>query len=157
MSTCRPVGSIVSAKGRTTSTKSCSFILVFVSLLFSLCAAFEVIDWGEIDYDALTFSYVEPSRTNAFPPELDFDTTVFSTNSDEIILAALQLVKKLKRLHYYTDAATFTFVPAPPLTHSLIPFHRLKCEICQEALVGEKEARAHAQRTSHQSFGEYDG
>ena len=150
-------------KGRNTNTRSCSSILVFVRSFPPLFPSKTTIDGGErVDYDALTFSYVEPTRSNAFPPELDFDTTVFTTKSDEIILAALSLVKKLKQLHYYTDAATFTFVPPHSSCDSirllkLVDSYRLKCEICQEAIVGEKEARAHAQGTSHQSFGEYDG
>lgn len=39
----------------------------------------------------------------------------------------------------------------------LSSFFRLKCEVCGEGLVGEKEARDHASDTSHTRFGEYDG
>lgn len=64
------------------------------------------------DYDALTFSFIPPTppTSSIFPPEnLEFDTTVFpSFGSDELLIAALKLVTKLRAEHKYTDAATFT-------------------------------------------------
>ena len=58
-----------------------------------------------------------------------------------MLCAAQELVAQLRKEHQYTDAATFT----------------LKCEVCGKAIVGEKEARAHAEETKHSRFGEYDG
>lgn len=51
----------------------------------------------------------------------------------------LDLGKLLKDNHYYTDTSQFT----------------LKCNDCGTALVGEKEALAHAKKTHHTNFGEY--
>lgn len=34
---------------------------------------------------------------------------------------------------------------------------RLKCDVCGKAIIGEKEAKSHAEETGHARFGEYDG
>ncbi|SGZ22167.1 BQ5605_C022g09440 [Microbotryum silenes-dioicae] len=102
---------------------------------------------GGPDYDAVTFSYAEPSSADVYPfPNLDFDTRLFSRTSEYdqaslMLIAAQELVTALRKTHQFTDAATFT----------------LKCEQCGKAIVGEKEARAHASETGHVKFGEYDG
>ncbi|GAA5826085.1 hypothetical protein JCM5353_004208 [Sporobolomyces roseus] len=102
---------------------------------------FTLIVYSGIHYDALTYSFAPPTSTT-FPPDLGFDTTIFPLPAEPPTLsAATRLVEQLRKSHSYTDTATFT----------------LKCEICKEAIVGEKEARQHAQSTGHQSFGEYDG
>jgi ubiquitin thioesterase OTU1 len=44
------------------------------------------------------------------------------------LAATLELARKLKDLHYYTDTATFA----------------LRCEVCAKGLVGEKEAKERA-------------
>ncbi|KAI5474386.1 ubiquitin thioesterase OTU1 [Pseudohyphozyma bogoriensis] len=101
-----------------------------------------ILVYSGIHYDSVTFSWSPPSPDTAFPPaNIEFDTTVFPSDDDAFLVAALELVAKLRAKHAYTDAATFT----------------LKCEDCSTALVGEKEARAHARETGHTSFGEYDG
>lgn len=78
--------------------------------------------------------------SDSFPPDLDFDTTIFSSEDESFLQAALQLVSQLRQLHYYTDTATFS----------------LRCETCSTALVGEKDARAHAEATGHTQFGEFE-
>ncbi|GAA5843923.1 hypothetical protein JCM3766R1_006105 [Sporobolomyces carnicolor] len=100
-----------------------------------------LIVYSGIHYDALTFSFAPPTAT-LFPPDLSFDTTIFANPVDpSIFAAATRLVETLRKSHSYTDTATFS----------------LRCEVCREAIKGEKEARQHASRTGHQSFGEYDG
>ncbi|GAA5868738.1 hypothetical protein JCM1840_004376 [Sporobolomyces johnsonii] len=103
---------------------------------------FVLLVYSGIHYDALTLSFAPPEPSSTFPPpNLDFDTTVFAKSDEHLILtAALELVTELRASHAYTDTATFT----------------LKCEICKEAIIGEKEARSHAEKTGHTSFGEYD-
>ncbi|SCZ96598.1 BZ3500_MvSof-1268-A1-R1_Chr4-4g07464 [Microbotryum saponariae] len=107
----------------------------------------EIVFRGGPDYDAVTFSYAEPSSADVYPfPNLDFDTRLFSRTSgydqaSVMLIAAQELVTTLRKTHQFTDAATFT----------------LKCEQCGKAIVGEKEARAHASETGHVKFGEYDG
>lgn len=68
--------------------------------------------YSGIHYDALTFSYLEPSRSAVFPPEhIEFDATSFESDQVEIMsIAAAELVNKLKSMHYYTSTATFTCV-----------------------------------------------
>ncbi|GAA5905068.1 ubiquitin-specific protease OTU1 [Sporobolomyces salmoneus] len=96
--------------------------------------------YSGIHYDALTFSFAPPSSA-PFPPDLSFDTTIFPLPVEPTTLsAATQLVGVLRKNHSYTDTATFS----------------LRCEVCREAIVGEKEARQHASQTGHQRFGEYD-
>ncbi|GAA5957687.1 hypothetical protein JCM3765_001481 [Sporobolomyces pararoseus] len=97
--------------------------------------------YSGIHYDALTFSFAPPSATS-FPPDLSSDTTIFPLPVESSTLSGAQrLVETLRKAHNYTDTATFA----------------LRCEICREAIVGEKEARQHASQTGHQRFGEYDG
>ncbi|GAA5822990.1 hypothetical protein JCM11251_004449 [Rhodosporidiobolus azoricus] len=99
--------------------------------------------YSGIHYDALTFSFMPPEPSTSFPPpNLDFDTTVFSISTqDHLLRSAEKLVSRLREQHAYTDTATFT----------------LSCGICKEALKGEKEAREHAKKTGHTAFTEYDG
>ncbi|KAK4053047.1 ubiquitin-specific protease otu1 [Microbotryomycetes sp. JL201] len=97
--------------------------------------------YSGIHYDALTFSFVGPDIA---AESLEFDVLKFESGSEQaraVTQAALELVSRLRKEHAYTDAATFT----------------LKCEQCGAAIVGEKDARAHAMQTGHTSFGEYDG
>ncbi|WAR54871.1 hypothetical protein PtB15_4B489 [Puccinia triticina] len=99
--------------------------------------------YSGIHYNAITLSPIPreelSNQLTCFPPELDFDTTIFPTDEDSFLHAALQLVSQLRQMHYYTDTALFT----------------LRCEICKTALVGEKDARSHAESTGHTKFGEY--
>lgn len=97
------------------------FILEFVSTLshYDFCKTFsssikKSLFGSFLDYDAITFSYASPSSnpqqfiTTPTIKGLEFDTTIFSTSSDQILNAALKLVTKLREKHSYTDAANFT-------------------------------------------------
>ncbi|PLW49342.1 hypothetical protein PCASD_02700 [Puccinia coronata f. sp. avenae] len=99
--------------------------------------------YSGIHYDAITLSPIPPeelsNQSTSFPPELDFDTTIFASDEDSFLHAALQLVSQLRQMHYYTDTASFS----------------LRCETCKTALVGEKDARSHAESTGHTQFAEY--
>eukprot|EP00842_Homolaphlyctis_polyrhiza_P004186 jgi/Hompol1/4769/HPOL_003869-RA len=71
---------------------------------------------------------------------LEFDQTAFDqTDAAEIEQAALKLAEIWRKNRKYTDMANFT----------------LKCGICLQGLVGQKEAQAHAKQTGHTSFTEY--
>lgn len=93
-----------------------------------------VVIYSGIHYDALALT------PDVSAPK-DFDTTVFSVTEETgfILQAATQLAARLKARHYYTDTANFS----------------LKCLECGTGLIGEKEARAHAEQTAHVRFGEY--
>jgi ubiquitin thioesterase OTU1 len=86
-----------------------------------------------LHYDALALA---PS---ADAPE-DFDTTVLPLVDAELDAAMAVLVKAHHDAHSFTDTAKFS----------------LRCLACREGLTGQAEAVAHAQRTGHASFGEYD-
>ncbi|GAA6061841.1 hypothetical protein JCM10212_000758 [Sporobolomyces blumeae] len=100
-----------------------------------------IVVYSGIHYDALSFSFAPPSRSR-FPPDLSFDTTIFPLPlNPDLVSATQRLVDSLRSKHAFTDTANFT----------------LKCQVCSEAIVGEKEARDHARATGHTAFGEYDG
>lgn len=67
------------------------------------------------------------------------DVTVFTTDDDAILMEALEIAEMAKAEHRYTDLARFT----------------LQCDQCGLALVGQREAQAHAIRSGHQRFSEY--
>ncbi|GAA5941091.1 ubiquitin-specific protease OTU1 [Sporobolomyces koalae] len=103
---------------------------------------FAMVIYSGIHYDAVTYSYTPPSATISFPPNLEFDTTLFPLPaSSDLISGAQTLVDHLRANHSYTDTATFT----------------LQCQVCRTAIVGETDARKHAEQTGHQSFQEYNG
>lgn len=96
--------------------------------------------YSGIHYDAVTFTPLEPNASDCYPYNLDYDQTQFSRTNEAFALAGtLDLARKLKAKHYYTDTAGFA----------------LRCEVCKTALKGEKEAQAHAKQTGHASFGEF--
>ncbi|KAI5622979.1 ubiquitin thioesterase OTU1, partial [Silurus asotus] len=64
--------------------------------------------------------------------------TIFSTNDDVILAQALELADEARRKRQFTDVNRFS----------------LCCATCQTGLVGQKEAREHAQETGHTNFGE---
>ncbi|KAG0147344.1 hypothetical protein CROQUDRAFT_670614 [Cronartium quercuum f. sp. fusiforme G11] len=98
-----------------------------------------ILIYSGIHYDAVTLSPIPPQPSSSFPPEIGFDTTIFSCEDDHLLSSASQLVRQLRDQHYYTDTASFT----------------LRCTICSKALVGETDARKHAEQTGHTQFGEY--
>jgi ubiquitin thioesterase OTU1 len=52
---------------------------------------------------------------------------------------ARKVVAEAHQARQFTDTANFS----------------LRCLVCQQGLVGEKEALEHAKSTGHQNFGEY--
>lgn len=88
--------------------------------------------YSGIHYDALALS-AEGDATERG------DRTIFRSDDDAIMLQAMHVAELAKMEHRYTDLAQFT----------------LKCDVCGQALRGEREAEAHAMATSHTSFQEY--
>lgn len=88
-------------------------------------------------YDGLHYDAIVQSPSADSPEE--FDTSIFPNGRTEVDAALEALVKGHHKAHAYTDTATFT----------------LRCLVCREGLKGQAEAVAHAQRTGHQSYGEY--
>lgn len=97
---------------------------------------FVIVVYSGIHYDAVCLSTTEYDTGK---PE--DDQTIFEGDMKgfEVLEALNELGKKLKNRHYYTDTNKFT----------------LKCNICGQSLVGEKEATKHAVKTGHTDFGEY--
>mmetsp|Transcript_36625 Transcript_36625/g.74662 ORF Transcript_36625/g.74662 Transcript_36625/m.74662 type:complete len:328 (-) Transcript_36625:1839-2822(-) len=85
-----------------------------------------------IHYDALAFCF-DPSL-----PE-DMDVTQFSPRDDNVMNRARALCAEQHRAKAFTDTSNFT----------------LRCLVCQEGLVGQKEAAEHAKKTGHSNFSEY--
>ncbi|GHJ87637.1 hypothetical protein NliqN6_4039 [Naganishia liquefaciens] len=91
-----------------------------------------ILIYSGIHYDAATSSPTPDAPT-------DFHTSIFPTTDTHILVAARELVKRLKEKHYYTDTQNFD----------------LRCQVCQIGLKGEQGAREHAIKTGHVEFGEY--
>jgi len=64
--------------------------------------------------------------------------TTFPASDEAPLAAAVAIAAELKRTRQFVDFAGFA----------------LMCGVCNEGLVGEKEAREHAARTGHTSFSE---
>lgn len=86
--------------------------------------------YSGIHYDALA-KKVSISETE--------DVTVFTADDDTVLMEVLEIAELVKAEHRYTDLAKFT----------------LQCDQCGLALVGQREAQAHAIRSGHQRFSEY--
>lgn len=85
-----------------------------------------VVVYSGIHYDALALSPIGYSVHDS-----DKDKLVFDKEDDQVLVAALELCRKLKQKHYFTDTKNF----------------ELKCKICNKGLKGEKEALEHARTT----------
>lgn len=94
-----------------------------------------IVIYSGIHYDALQLNEASGEGTTIFP---NLKAIGISEQEDEILQAAKELVKELKRRRYYTDTANFS----------------LKCKTCGKGLTGEKEAVEHAKSTGHGDFGE---
>lgn len=90
--------------------------------------------YSGIHYDALTL-IDGGNETTVFP---NLTALGLKEEEDEVLAAAKELCKELKRRRYYTDTASFS----------------LKCKQCGKGLTGEKEAVQHAKQTGHGDFGE---
>eukprot|EP00756_Hemistasia_phaeocysticola_P063404 Hpha_TRINITY_DN6871_c0_g1::TRINITY_DN6871_c0_g1_i1::g.46043::m.46043/K13719/OTU1, YOD1; ubiquitin thioesterase OTU1 len=92
-------------------------------------------------YDGLHYDSLVLTPGEDLPE--DFDITRFSLAEEaalaQVQSAAQEVTNKANKKRQFTDTAKFT----------------LRCVICQEGLIGEKEAVAHAKKTGHQSFAEY--
>jgi len=88
-----------------------------------------------LHYDALALN---PLEGDDAPPE-EFDLTLFNPADLYMEKVCEELVGKMQMQKQFTDIANFT----------------LRCLVCQQGLVGQKEAREHAQATGHQNFSEY--
>ncbi|CBQ71351.1 conserved hypothetical protein [Sporisorium reilianum SRZ2] len=93
-----------------------------------------IVVYSGIHYDALTLK--EGGQETTVLPNL---TAIgVEEAEDEVLGAAKEVCRELKRRRYYTDTASFT----------------LKCKTCGTKLTGEKEAVQHAKQTGHGDFGE---
>ncbi|CDU24320.1 related to OTU1-deubiquitylation enzyme [Sporisorium scitamineum] len=93
-----------------------------------------IVVYSGIHYDALTLKEGNV-QTTVFP-----NLTLIGVQEaeDEVLSAAKQVCRELKRRRYYADTASFS----------------LKCKTCGTNLTGEKEAVQHAKQTGHGDFGE---
>ncbi|CAF0982502.1 unnamed protein product [Brachionus calyciflorus] len=65
--------------------------------------------------------------------------TKFSTSDDLVYVKAISIAEEAKKARQFTDTQNF----------------KLRCLVCQEPLIGEKQAQEHAKKTSHINFGEF--
>jgi len=85
-------------------------------------------------YDGIHYDPLQKTLAGSdAPPQ-----TVFSTFDDVTLAQALELADEARRKRQFTDVNRFA----------------LRCMVCQEGLVGQKEARQHAKETGHTNFGE---
>jgi ubiquitin thioesterase OTU1 len=92
-----------------------------------------ILVYSGIHYDSVAMS--------DFPQNPELDITSFTLDefySDNILSAAMLLVKRLRERRYYVDTASFTIV----------------CEECGKGLKGQKDAVKHLQETGHSQFQE---
>lgn len=87
-----------------------------------------VLVYSGIHYDALYAKNASGEVQTMFP----------GGEAREVLTAAQELCKELKKRRYYTDTSNFS----------------LKCKVCGMGLKGEREAVKHAAATGHGDFGE---
>lgn len=96
-----------------------------------------ILVYSGIHYDVIALSPSdEPYDKSYAPPE--FDTKVFDSFDEEVLLKAVELCQDLQKQHYYTDTAGFS----------------VRCNVCGGVFQGEKGATEHAKKTGHYDFGE---
>jgi ubiquitin thioesterase OTU1 len=88
--------------------------------------------YNGIHYDAVALKPFEEA------PE-EYERTIFDSNDNYLIGALKALGENLRKNNLFTDTANF----------------KLRCGVCNTALVGEKEAIEHANKTGHTDFREY--
>ena len=99
-----------------------------------------ILVYSGIHYDVIALSPSdEPYDKSYAPPE--FDTKVFDSFDEEVLLKAVELCQDLQKQHYYTDTAGFS----------------VRCNVCGGVFQGEKGATEHAKKTGHYDFGEAAG
>jgi len=92
-----------------------------------------------LHYDALALSPLEEADMAAESQMEEFDITVFHPDDEFVAGRAQAVVTKCHQDKKFTDLNNFS----------------LRCLVCQQGLVGEKDAREHASQTGHQNFAEY--
>ncbi|TMW66204.1 hypothetical protein Poli38472_003969 [Pythium oligandrum] len=87
-------------------------------------------------YDGIHYDIIveAPSKTS---PE-NRDTVLFSINDFAKVERASEVAVEAHQNHEYTDVSGF----------------HIMCLVCRKGFVGQREARAHADETGHQQFGE---
>lgn len=93
-----------------------------------------ILVYSGIHYDTIVQSPSEPPHTQTdSPPE--FDRRVFDSDDDEILQYALELCRKLKEQHYFTDTGGM----------------KIKCKVsgCGWTGYGEGQASGHASMSGH--------
>lgn len=92
--------------------------------------------YSGIHYDAIAWT---PNRPGTDKYDWTHDKTVFSTDDDASMAAALSLAAEERSKGQFTNTAKF----------------KLKCAQCGAGLKGEAEAQSHAASTGHVQFTEY--
>eukprot|EP00897_Mesotaenium_endlicherianum_P007160 jgi/Mesen1/6472/ME000330S05495 len=92
-------------------------------------------------YDGIHYDALAASPFAGAPDEVD--QTIFAVDSSGDIgrpaRLALKLIEEQHRARSYTDTTNFT----------------LRCAVCQQGVIGQKEAVAHAKATGHSNFQEF--
>lgn len=90
-------------------------VVLIYSGIRTLCASFRthrLLTLPLADYDALTLSPIDPSELpsqTTFPPEIGFDTTIFSSDDDTILSAATVIVSEL-RSRFFSSCFPFSIL-----------------------------------------------
>lgn len=96
-----------------------------------------ILVYSGIHYDTIAQSPSEPPHTKADnPPE--FDNKIWPSGDEYILSKAVDLCRKLKEKHYFTDTGGM----------------KIKCNVCGTIVHGQVEASAHAQQTDHYDMAE---
>lgn len=66
------------------------------------------------------------------------EVTMFTVDDEQVAALALNMAREAQQARQFTDTANFS----------------LRCLVCGQQLVGQKDAQAHAEQTQHMNFGE---
>lgn len=88
-------------------------------------------------FDGIHYDYVAKGVFEEIDPKED--VALFSVEDEQALHNAICVANQLRKEKKFTDVNKFS----------------LKCKVCLEGLIGEKEAVEHAKKTGHQSFEEY--
>lgn len=93
--------------------------------------------YSGIHYDTIALSPSEPPHKKA-DLDAEFDVKMFESADEEVLYLAMELCRKLREKHYFTDTAGF----------------KIRCGTCGWEGKGEKEATQHAKSTGHYALEE---
>lgn len=96
-----------------------------------------IIVYSGIHYDTIVESPSDPPHLRSHNPP-DFDRRVWDSDDEEILAKAVELCKKLKKMHYFTDTGGMA----------------IKCQVCGVIVHGQGQASGHAQQTGHYDMAE---